>query len=240
MRKSIKEPKKHKKISIVIPAHDEEKNIGETVTDIADNFRNAQIIVVCNGCTDRTYGIARKIKRPNVEVVNFHERIGKGGAILEGFKLATGDVVGFVDADGSFRVEDIEKIISGLRKYDVVIGSKWKGKNFFDVQSPFTRKIGSRGWNFFAKLLGDVDFRDTQAGLKFFKRPVIDSMLEKNFVCCGFDFDVELLYKIKKSGFKINEMYVSIKDSGKSTFDMRSSPQMFANLLRFYFSKDEK
>ena len=63
-------------------------------------------------------------------------------------------------------------------------------------------------------------------------------MLKKEFVCLGFDFDVELLHRIKEAGFKINETYVPIRDSGKSTFEMRTSPKMFLNLLKFYFSKD--
>lgn len=239
MAKRAKE-KTSKKVSIVIPAHNEEKRIKDTVTEIADNFRSAEIIVVCNGCADKTYEVARKIKRPNVKVVNFHERIGKGGAILEGFKIATGDVVGFVDADGSFRTEDIKKVIDDTKLYDAVIASKWKGKGFFEVQSGFSRKIGSRGWNFLANTIADIDFSDTQAGLKFFTRDVVDMVLKEDFVCRGFDFDVELLYKIKAAGFRIKEIYVSIRDGGKSTFDMRSSPKMFVNLMKFYFSKGEK
>lgn len=231
--------KKAPKVSIVIPAHNEEKRIEDTVTEISDGFRSAEIIVVCNGCSDKTYPVARKIKRPNVRVLNFHERIGKGGAILEGFKVATGDVVGFVDADGSFKVGDIEKAIGGLDSHDAVIGSKWKGKPFFKVQSGLSRRIGSRGWNFLVNLFAEVDYSDTQAGLKFFRRGVVDAVTERDFVCRGFDFDVELLYRIKTAGFKVKEMPVSIRDGGKSTFDMRSSPKMFVNLMRFYFSKHE-
>lgn len=241
MAKGSKERQKGvRKISIVVPAHDEEKNIKKTVTEIADGFRNAQIIVVCNGCTDRTYELARHVKRPNVKVVNFYGSIGKGGAILEGFKLASGDIVGFVDADGSFRVEDIGKAVKGLEKYDAVIGSKWKGRGFFEVQSDFMRKIGSRGWKFLVGLLTDLEFEDTQAGLKFFRRPVIDSILKSSFMCRGFDFDVELLCKVKKGGFKIKEFYVPIEDGGKSTFDAGNMPKMFGNLLKFHFSKDKE
>lgn len=236
MRKRVK---RRRKVSIIIPAHNEEKNIKETVIEIADNFRSAQIIVVCNGCTDKTFGVARKIKRPNVHVINFHERIGKGGAILEGFKLADGDVVGFVDADGSFKIKDIEKIIDRTKRYDSVIASKWKGKGFFEVQSSFGRKVGSRGWNFLAKSFGEIDFSDTQAGLKFFNREAVDAILKEDFVCRGFDFDVELISKIQKMGFKTNEVYVPIRDGGRSTFEMRNSAKMFASLLKFYFSKSE-
>lgn len=228
------------KISIVVPAHNEEKRIEGTVTELSDNFRSAEIIVVCNGCADRTYEVARKIKRPNIRAVNFYEPMGKGGAVFEGFKIATGDVVGFVDADGSFKVEDIRKIIDLTENYDAVIASKWKGRRFFDVQSGFLRKIGSRGWNFMANMVADTDFDDTQAGLKFFRREVIDDILKSELVCRGFDFDVELLYRTKRSGFGVKEVYVSIRDGGRSTFDMRSSPKMFANLMKLHLSKDKQ
>lgn len=238
MAKKLEKTSTNNRISIVIPAHNEEENIEATITEIADHFRNSQIIVVCNGCVDRTFEIARKIKRPNVDVLNYHERLGKGGAILEGFKHANGDIVGFVDADGSFRTEDVEKVIQNVKRYDAVIASKWRGKNFFEVQSGLSRKIGSRVWNLSAKLLGGVNFMDTQAGLKFFRRDVVEAILKEDFMCLGFDFDVELLHKIKNRGFRINEIYVPIRDGGKSTFNMKNSPKMFLNLLKFRLSKE--
>ena len=222
------------KLSIIIPAHNEERIIEKTVKNIADNFRSAQIIVVANGCTDRTYEVAKRVKRPNVEVLNYYARIGKGGAILKGFKGAKGRIVGFVDADGSFRVRDIERIVNKVGEYDGAIASKWKRRDFFEVQSGFVRKIGSRGWNLFVKMLAGINYSDTQAGLKFFKREVIDAVTKEDFILKGFDFDVELLYRVKKAGYIVHEMYVPIKEGGKSTFNIRSSPNMFLNLIRFF------
>lgn len=232
--------KKDGKVSIVVPAHNEEENIESTLTELSDCFRSAEIIVVCNGCTDRTYEIARKVKRPGIRVMNFHERIGKGGAILEGFREASGEIVGFVDADGSFGTNEIEKVIEQLEKNDAVIASKWKGRDFVHAQSKVPRKVGSRVWNNIVRTLTGLGFEDTQAGLKFFRRPVVDAVLKEEFVCKGFDFDVELLYIIKEKGFRIDEIFVEIRDGGKSTFDMRNSPDMLKNLLRLYFSEIEK
>jgi glycosyltransferase involved in cell wall biosynthesis len=229
--------KSRKNLSIIIPAHNEENNIKRTVEEIADSFRSAEIIVVANGCTDRTYEVAKKIKRPNVKVVNFYKRIGKGGAIIEGFKIANGRRIGFVDADGSFRVRDIRRIIEKLDDYDVAIASKWKRRDFFEVQSGFGRKIGSRGWNLLTRVFAGIDYNDTQAGLKFFRKEVVDYVIKRKFVLTGFDFDVELLYRIKKGGFDVCELYVPIKDGGKSTFNIRSSPGMFLNLIRFFLNE---
>lgn len=234
MKRKSKKTSKERKLSIIIPAHNEEKTIEKTVKEIADNFRSAQIIIVANGCSDRTYEVAKKVKRPNVEVLNYYEKIGKGGAIINGFKRAKGKVVGFVDADGSFRIRDIERIIDKVGEYDVVIASKWKRRDFLEVQSDFGRKIGSRGWNLLVKIFTGINYNDTQAGLKFFKRGVINSIIKDDFILRGFDFDVELLYRVKKAGYNVHEMYVPIKDGGNSTFSIMSSPKMFINLIRFF------
>jgi glycosyltransferase involved in cell wall biosynthesis len=226
------------KVSIIVPAHNEQSTIKRNVAELSNAFLDAEIVVVCNGCSDMTYEVCSEIKKSNLKVVNFNDHIGKGGAILEGLKIVNGDLIGFVDADGSFSPKDVKKIINGLENYDCVIASKWKGRKFSEVKGGLKRKIGSRTWNFLARALAGLEFKDTQAGLKFFKREVLDNINGTHFICQGFGFDVELLYRIKKTGFSISEVYVPIKENKKSTFSMRSSPKMFVNLLRFYFSKN--
>src|SRR3989344_5442103 len=93
------------KLSIVIPAYNEEKRIGRTLDNYLNFFskkiRNFEIIVVLNGCKDNTFDIVKRfIKKSNkIRYLIFKENIGKGGAIVEGFKTARGDLIGFVDAD---------------------------------------------------------------------------------------------------------------------------------------------
>lgn len=227
------------KVSIIIPAHNEEKTIKSSVSKLTKYFSNAEVIVVCNGCSDMTYERCSELKSENLKIMDFKDRIGKGGAVLKGMAVAKGDIVGFVDADGSFSPNDVEKIIDNLNNCDCSIASKWKGKKLSEVNSDFKRKIGSRGWNLMSRMFLGLDVRDTQAGLKFFKRDVMRKILETTFICKGFDFDVELLYKIKKNGFTIEETHTPIRRGKKSTFKMSNSPKMFVNFLRFYFSKDK-
>ena len=140
-------------ISIIIPANNAESFIGETLRELLI-LKNAQIIVVCNNCKDNTYEKVENIRkgRKNIVNLNFPFYTGKGGAILRGFALARGSIIGFVDADNAFYINDIKKTIKLTKKYDCIIGSKWKGKYFSDVGQSLKRRIYGRVWNFLIKL----------------------------------------------------------------------------------------
>src|SRR3989338_11050064 len=92
-------------LSIVIPAYNEEKRISATVNSYKNYFklilRNFEIIVVCDGCTDNTPNIVRKIalKNKKVRLLTFGYKLGKGGAIIRGFDASKGSIIGFTDAD---------------------------------------------------------------------------------------------------------------------------------------------
>lgn len=219
-------------ISIIIPAHNAEHYIQDKIKEL-QVIKNAQIIVVCNNCKDYTYEKVEQIRKTNKNMINlnFPFYTGKGGAILRGFAVAKGDIIGFVDADNAFYLRDIKKIIALTKKYECVIASKWKGRNFSGVEQSVKRRIYSRAWNFLIKILFGLEYKDTQAGLKFFRKEVIDK-INKNFVCTGFEFDVELLWKIKESGFYIKEVPVSLRQSEKSTVRTMSVFLMLWKLMK--------
>jgi len=220
-------------ISIVVPATNEENKIQNTLKDLS-KIKNSEIIVVCNGCTDNTYKVAKNTDIKNLRVYNL-PKPGKGNAVLKGLKKVNGDIVGFIDSDGAFDHKSVEKLIKNLDKYDCVIGSKWKGQEFSSVNMPFMRKFSARGWNFLIKILFGMNFVDTQAGIKFMKRKVLDS-LNLDFILKGFAFDVELLYKIKEKGFKIKEVYTPVKKMEKGTFSLFYIPNMFYGLFKLWFN----
>lgn len=219
------------KVSIVIPSHNEEGIIAAVLRNISGYFPECEIIVVSNGCTDRTPEIVDSLGLGNVRHIVIRERIGKGAAVLEGFRKARGEIIGFIDADDAFRNADIRMVIEEVSNVDCVIGSKWKGRKFSQVDWPFARKIASRAANLFIRAVFGLNFSDTQAGLKFFRRKVLES-IDLDFVCRGFEFDIELLYKIKKKGFEIREIWVPIKSKNTSTFSLFWMPVMGLKLLR--------
>ena len=108
-----------------------------------------------------------------------------------------------------------------------------KGKDLFSVNEPVSRKILAFGWNFLSRLLLGMNFRDTQAGAKFFKKSFFDK-IDKKLTCKGFDFDIELLYKLKKAGARIKEAYVPIKNEKFSTFRIKFVPGMFWRMLKMW------
>lgn len=230
-------------ISLIIPAYNEELRIERTIisyiTKFKEHFKNFEIIIVLNGCRDNTLEVVKEIKKKypdNVKYENFEEAIGKGGAIIEGLKKSRGEVVGFVDADEAFDANEIIKLIHGLESTDCVIASKWKDKSFTQVTEPFTRKFFSRGWNLLVRTSLGLKFKDTQAGAKFFKKEVKESM-GYDFICKHFAFDAELLLKIKEKGFEIREVYTPSKHMAGSTFKMKHSFKMFTDLVKVWRAK---
>jgi glycosyltransferase involved in cell wall biosynthesis len=220
-------------ISLIMPAYNEEERIGKFLTSLLKCFPSEEIIVVCNGCTDRTPEIVKSFckKHRNITLLVYKEKIGKGAAIVEGFKRANGEYVGFVDADGTFGCKEIKRVLKRLRYADCVIASKWKGQSFSSVEWPVTRKIFSRLWNLMVRFFLHLNFDDTQAGLKFVKKNVLKS-IDFNFICRGYDFDVEFLLKIRKKGFDIEEVFTKVRHTGDTSFSFVSIPKMFVNLLR--------
>jgi len=223
-------------LSFVIPAYNEEKRISKTLdnyTKFLNPYKDYEIIVVCNGCTDNTVSIVKSFSEKNkkIKLLEFREKIGKGGAVIEGLKVAKKDIIGFVDADDAFELNGLKNLIKEIDSYDGAIASKWKGKKFSEVSEPFLRKLFSRGWNLLIRTLFGLKFKDTQSGAKFFKKKVI-SAIDKNFICNGFEFDVELLWKIKKKRFRIKEVYVPTKHTKYSTFSNKYIFIMFKNILK--------
>jgi dolichol-phosphate mannosyltransferase len=221
-----------KDLSIVIPAYNEEKRIGRTLKSLSEKFNDSEIIVVSNGSKDKTVEVVEEFckKNKNFSCLVFPEKLGKGGATIEGFKKASRNLVGFLDADDSFYLEDIKKMISELKNYDGVIASKWLGQNMFTVDEPFIRKSASRVWNLLVRLILGLKYRDTQGGAKFFRREKLDL---REFICKDYSFDVEILYRLRSS--KIFEMYVPSKFQIGSKFGYKSAFSMFRNLLKLKF-----
>lgn len=226
-------------LSLIIPAYNEEKRILKTLSEIGSSFKNKsfEIIVVCNGCTDNTCALVKKNYKKNTHIrVYSIRKAAKGSAILFGFKKARGKIIGFIDADNPFGINGIKKVLSAVEtgKVDCAIASKWpSGKRFSNTPESFRRKIGSLGWNLLIKNLLGLKIKDTQAGTKFLTKKAL-AAIDKNFICNGFEFDIELLFKLKKKGFRIKEICLPLKESEYTTFKIQKIPRMFLNLIKLW------
>ena len=137
------------KLSIIIPAYNEEHNIKKTIHDHIDFFSKKipfEIIVVMDGCKDNTYSIVHEMSKQHKQIryLTFPKKLGKGGGIIKGFKLAQGDLISFTDADGSTSPEQLYKLILSLKETDVVIGSRWLDNSEIIEKESLPRRIASR------------------------------------------------------------------------------------------------
>lgn len=230
-------------VSIVIPAHNEEQRIGSTLSSYCQQFggRN-EIIVVLNGCSDHTLDVVRSVSQRHpgvVSIVDIKTAIGKGGAVHEGFRRASGSYIGFVDADGSTPPEEFQRLTGMVTSHDGVIGSRWMaGAQVFNRTS-MVRKFMSRAFVVLTRLLFNLPYHDTQCGAKVFKRKVITTVLPYLKVR-DMVFDVELLLLTRYFGFRIREVPTVWTDQSSSVFlgsitaIVRTSTIMLRSLLGLY------
>lgn len=231
-------------LSIIIPAYNEEERIKRTLElynfFLKQRFKNYEIIVVCNGCTDKTPEIVRNFHNRKIKLLVIEEKIGKGGAIKEGFKIAKGEIIGYLDADGSTYPESVLNLIENIKIYDAVIGSRWLKDSILLKKQSLTRRFLSRIFNLFIRIFFDLNFTDTQCGAKFFKKKVIDN-ISSELTLTDWSFDVELLVKIKTKGYKIKEIPIKWSDDKNSRLNLLKAPiKMFISIigLRLKFDKN--
>ncbi len=228
-----------KMISIIVPAYNEEKRIKDMLDVYSKYFfsryPDCEFLVVCDG-NDRTAAIVKSMSEvyKGIILLEYKKRLGKGGGIMEGFKYAKGDVIAFVDADESVSPSDFEKIINELKIADCAIGSRRVSGSTIVKKQPFKRTTMSKGFNLMVNLFFNLNIKDTQCGAKAFRKGVIESVLPE-IRSNGFEFDVELLWRIKNLGFSIREVPINWKHSEHSQFSLKHAPSMFMNLMKIRF-----
>ena len=162
------------KISVIVPAYKEGENLPSLVEDlegaISDEF---EIIIANDGNSDGSIEIIRNLeaKYNNVKGLFSLERRGKTKAIVEGFRNSTGDIIVVMDADLQYLPKDVPKLIKFLNQADVVNGLRINRKDSVD------RLIESKLYNSITRLFFNVDFNDSNSGLKVFKREVLNSIV---------------------------------------------------------------
>jgi glycosyltransferase involved in cell wall biosynthesis len=221
--------------SIIIPAYNEELRIKSVVLSLSESMPEKEILVVCDGA-DETKSIVKDISvhKPNIRVINFDVRLGKGGAIVEGFKTARGERIGFVDADESVSPKDIKDMFNLLESSDGIIASRRMKASKILVEQPLKRRVASRIFNIFVRSFFGLPFKDTQCGAKVFKREAIYSILDE-LETKGFEIDVEILWRLKNKGYNIIEHPIAWKHSEGSKFSLKQSKHMLISLLQIRF-----
>jgi dolichol-phosphate mannosyltransferase len=206
--------------SIIIPARNEARRIGPTLDDYTNHFGpDTEIIVVLNQCEDDTGNVVASFKRPNLLVINEPWIRGKGGAVIEGIRRASANVVAFVDADGATSASELERLMGLLDDNDGIIGSRWIDPTILIRQQNCLRRLTSRVFNVLVRKLLRLPFRDTQCGAKVFRREAIAAIFG-SLDTTNMAFDVELLYLLNKRGSRLVEVPTVWEAKPDSTIHM--------------------
>jgi len=201
------------KISVIVPAYNEEKAIERTITVLSgyldSNFDDFEIVVVSDGSSDRTFEFAQKHQSASVKVFEYRPNRGKGHALKYGFSKSQGDLIVFYDTGIDFPPSQIGDFLETLQKAGagLVIGSKRHPRS--TVNYPFVRRLISFGAQSLVKILFNLSVTDTQVGLKVFRREVLSEIMPR-IVVRRFAFDIELLALAQHYGFKIIEAPVNL------------------------------
>ena len=232
------------KLSIIIPAYNESSVIFDTLNKYYLFFtkklqKDFELIVVSNNCSDKTFEISSSFSqdKDNVIVFNIPNYCGKGKSVMEGFRLAKGEMVGFTDADNSTNPENFYKLYSKIGNHDGIIASRRKKGARIIPSRAFHKELSSRIFNELTNLLFNLGFADTQCGAKIFTKEA-KSVLLKNYSETGWIFDVDLLYICKKKGLKIMEIPITWTDSDrKSKLTLWDKIKSLYSLFKYKFKK---
>ncbi len=192
---------KDKAISILIPAFNEEKRIGNTLKPLLDSKLIDEIIVIDDGSLDHT---SKKAGEYGVIVSRLEKNMGKGWALQHGIKQAKGNVIGFLDADVEESSIEIEKLIQPIidEQCDVTIAKfpTPTRKGGFG----FVKKLAQKGIYFYTK----KQISSSLSGQRVFKREVLENIV---LPTGGYGVEVDMTIDILKKGYKIQEVPVNMK-----------------------------
>lgn len=240
-------------LSVVIPAYNEATRIETTLSNLIfpDNLlfnRTCEVLIVMDGCTDNTPEVVKEIinHNQNATALVFPQRLGKGGAIMQALKYTRGDVIAFIDADGSISPSELRRLIELTDRYDLVIGSRYQKKSKLERKRSIKRTVMSRAFNIISKIMfwRLRGISDTQCGVKVFSKHLIDT-IQSDILITDFAFDVNLIYSSLNFGFKAKEVGIKWieKDGSKlsGVFTKHAFIMFFSLIrLRLYYSRFRK
>ena len=226
------------KLSVIIPAYNEEKRIEKTLLDV-DGYLEKQnyeyeIIVVDNNSNDHTSEVVKKLEATTVQ----HARVilettkGKGAAVRKGMMEAAGEYAIFMDADNATPISEIERFWPFLESgIEVVIGSRYQDPSTVKIRQPIYKVILSRMSNTLIQLVLIPHIKDTQCGFKAFKGTAAKEIF-KQVTIFGWAFDMELLAIALRLSYRIKEVPVSWEEHGGSHVPLKAYTQSLLDLFR--------
>jgi glycosyltransferase involved in cell wall biosynthesis len=192
-------------LSLIIPAYKQQRTIKkdiEKIKAVMDQLRiDYEIIIVVDGEIDNTLQEAKKVRSTKVHITGYQHNHGKGYAVRFGMAQAKGSIIAFLDAGMDINSDGLSILLEQFQwqNADIIIGSKLHPAS--KVAYPWQRRILSMGYRTLVRLLFGLRVKDTQVGLKLYKRKVLENVLPRLLVK-HHAFDIELLAVAYRLGYR--------------------------------------
>lgn len=238
------------KLSVVIPAHNEEGSVAETLTILYDKLSAEniphEIVVVNDNSKDRTEDILIELQQqiPTLVYYNNEGANGYGYAVREGLRRFTGDCVAVMMADLSDSPDDLVKFYNKmLEGFDCVFGNRW-GKEGRVIDYPFTKKVMNRIANSIVRAMFGLKYGDCTNAFKLYKKETIEGL--RPFLSPHFNLTLEIPLKAIVRGYsyavvpnswsnrKAGESKLKVKEMGSRYFFI-----LMYCLIEKYFSRGD-
>lgn len=206
-------------LSVIVPAYRAEKFIKQSLIRVKKALDQSdydyEIICVIDGKVDQTFSIAKNVanKHGKIRTIGYKTNLGKGHAVRYGMAKAKGNIIAFIDADLDLNPKGLSMLLEHFNWYeaDIIVGSKRHSASI--VGYPWQRRILSFFYQALVRVLFGLKVRDTQVGMKLFKRKVLEKTLPRLLVK-AYAFDIEILAVAHHLGFKkIHEAPIESKMS---------------------------
>ena len=205
-------------LSLIFPCYNEADRLPRTLASylaqLSPRPGEVEVLVVDDGSTDQTFAVAQAIAAQDdrVRVIRSQPNRGKGFGVRTGVLQASGALIVFTDADGSYGPGEVARVTAALADAPVAIGARPAGW----ATGPPARRLASRLFNRAIQALLGLGFDDTQCGLKGFRRQAARELFGRARLD-GFAFDAELLFLARRLGLEVTEVAVraEVRDGSK-------------------------
>lgn len=222
-------------LSVVIPAYKQAKTIKKDINQIQRVLKNIrydwEIIIVIDGKMDNTYQKLKKFRSQQIKIIQFKKNYGKGYAVKKGITEAEGDYILFLDSGMDIDPNGISMLLEHLEWYqaDMILGSKRHPVSI--VNYPTERKILSIGYYYLVRILFNIKVKDTQPGIKIFRKNVIKKIIPL-LTIKKYAFDIEIISLAYHLGYtRIYEAPIKVNYQ----FESLTSAATFKTIWRMFY-----
>jgi dolichol-phosphate mannosyltransferase len=214
-------------VVVIVPTYNELENLESTAGRVREAVPEADLLIVDDNSPDGTGELADKLATADSRIHVLHRpgKQGLGAAYIAGFRWALErgyDAAVEMDADGSHQAEDLPRLISGLERADLVVGSRWVPGGRI-VNWPRSREVISRGGNVYVRLMLGIAVRDATAGFRAYRAATLRQIDLDQVSSQGYCFQIDLTLRTLRAGLTATEIPITFIERARGRSKMSNA-----------------